>query len=46
MARMALCGADKPELKKQGQSGVGWLRSPEVHKVVDSLQDATLCAEV
>jgi hypothetical protein len=34
MARMGLWDADKPELKKQGQSGVGWQRSPEGYKVV------------
>ena len=31
---MGLFGADKPELKRQGGTGVGWLLSPEGYKVV------------
>ena len=34
MAHMGLWGADKPELKREGRVGVGWLRSPDGYKVV------------
>ncbi len=31
---MGLWGADKPEQKRQGRNGVGWLRCPQGTKVV------------